>query len=113
MTLLDSEFQMKQKLITDEYAHFYYHYGTKPDTSPGTCFGNMDSEKVARQRSYEKLWMTAEPLATKGCLADQVLPTGLRRERENGGPSQRIRDRPPAQDATVPSVEHSAAITGH
>jgi hypothetical protein len=25
-------------------------------------------KKVARQRSYEKLWMTAEPLATKVAL---------------------------------------------
>jgi hypothetical protein len=45
MTQRLSEFQMKQKLITDENDHFYCLCGTKPDTSPGTRFGDMGSEK--------------------------------------------------------------------
>lgn len=48
MTRRVSEFQRKQKLITDENDHFYCLCGTKPDTSPGTRFGNVDSEKKSR-----------------------------------------------------------------
>jgi hypothetical protein len=63
--VFSNEYQMKQKLITDEYDYFYYYYGTAPDVSPGTYIGNLESEKVVIQQNYDALLATAQPLDAK------------------------------------------------
>lgn len=65
MTTVSNEYQMKQKLITDEYDYFYYYYGTAPVTGPGTYVGNLESEKAALEQSYNALMATAQPLDAK------------------------------------------------
>lgn len=65
MTAVSNEYAMKQKLISDEYDYFYYYYGTKPDTSPGTYVGNLESEKLTLEQSYNALREKAHPIDTK------------------------------------------------
>jgi hypothetical protein len=60
--VFSSEYEMKQKLITDEYDYFYYYYGTAPSTAPGTYIGNLEAEKAVIQQNYETLLATAQPL---------------------------------------------------
>ncbi len=62
MTSINNEYSIKQKLISDEYDYFYYYYGTKPDTSPGTYVGNLESEKLSLEQSYNALREKAGPI---------------------------------------------------
>lgn len=68
MTLLDNDYQAKQKMIQEEYEYYYYYYGTVPVTGPGTYIGNLEGEKAAIQEKYTALYSTAQPLDAKVTL---------------------------------------------
>ncbi len=68
MTLLNNDYQAKQKMIQEEYDYYYYYYGTAPVAGPGSYVGNLESEKVTIQEKYTTLMTTAQPLDAKVAL---------------------------------------------